>query len=53
MKFDTFTQEKIPKTTPEVKEQLKKEGRCYFCRKVGHITKTYPKKAALLVKPEN
>jgi hypothetical protein len=53
MDVNTLTQEKIPKLTPELKEQLKREGRCYFCRKVGHISKTSPKKAALLVKPKN
>ena len=52
MEVDTLTQDKIPKLTADLKEQLKKEGRCYFCRKVGHITKTCPKKAALLVKPK-
>jgi hypothetical protein len=52
MEVDTLTQEKIPKLTPELKKQLKKEGRCYFCLKVGHITKTCPKKASLLVKPK-
>ena len=36
-----------------VKEQLKRECRCYFCHKVGHITKTCSKKAALLVKQKN
>jgi len=51
--FNTLTQEKIPKLTSELKEQLKKEGRCYCCRKVGQITKTCPKNAALLVKPKS
>jgi len=37
---DTLTQEKIPKLTSELKEQLKREGSIFFCRKLGHITKT-------------
>jgi len=50
IEFDTLIEEKIPKLTPKLKQQLKRESRWHFCRNVGHIRKTCPKKAALLVK---
>ena len=36
MEFHTLT--KISKLNPELKDQLKREDWCYFCRKLGRIT---------------
>lgn len=45
---------KIAKLTPELREKLRKEGKCFFCRESGHMVKNCPKKADLMTeKPKN
>jgi hypothetical protein len=33
---------RLPKLTPEMKQQLIKEGKCFFCRKPGHMALQCP-----------
>ena len=32
------------KLTPELREQLQKEGKCFYCRKTGHMAYNCPEK---------
>ena len=41
------------KLSQEERTKLMKEGRCFFCREVGHITKNCPKKSKIYPKSGN
>jgi hypothetical protein len=41
------------KLSSEERTKLMKEGRCFFCREVGHITKNCPKRSRIYPKPGN
>ena len=32
----------LPRLSPELREQLRKEGKCFRCRKTGHMSKECP-----------
>jgi len=51
MEVDTIS--RIPKLTPELKEQLKKEGKCFRCRKPGHLSKDCKGSFPSAMKPKN
>ncbi|PWY70887.1 hypothetical protein BO94DRAFT_550593 [Aspergillus sclerotioniger CBS 115572] len=35
---------------PEVRERLMREGRCFYCKEAGHLSKVCPKKISLQLK---
>ena len=53
MDVDVITHDRPTKMNRKLKEQLMEEGKCFFCRKAGHLTKTCPEKVVLGSKPKN
>ena len=50
MDVDATTTTKFQKLTPEERDQLAKEGRCFRCRLQGHLARNCPKNITPLVK---